>query len=494
MKDKRNSFWLALQFSITLLVALVNLKINLLRFGSEIFGLWIMLASVWGIGTALDFGFGTSVVKYVAEFIEHDTKRLNKFLTSSLIVFSIIGFVIFIGGNIAIYFIYFSSNKLIPTEFFEEARRISFILGLSFILRYLTLFFKSIFEGLNNFVLTSKINIIQNVLLFTSVLIVFLLKWSILSLTILLALSYLIILFIHLIMLKKLYPDFKFRFKWFSKSEVKSILSFSFSVQAVSIFNALIDPTIKYIVGNYYEISYVSIYEIARRFAIAVSQMFFTIFRTILPKASVLRSSNDIKSFFSGEVVKVARVGIIYSGAILGIGSIVFAIVIKYWFNYEAAILIFLILALPESINNFGYSIYMTIMGLGKAYFLAFIQLTNLIVVIASMVAGFVFFSSSLAFLGYFVSVLIGNILMLIFIKNKYSVNIVDFLKDCHIEKLLIHCFMLVLAILGISLYSADYALWLAIVSIVSLVIFYRDIKIYIKKIWSFLRQDILTW
>lgn len=95
MSDRKNSLWLGFQFSFTLVVALINLKINILHYGSKVFGIWIMLASVWGIGTALDFGFGTSVVKYVAEFFKHDKNRLNKFLSSSFIVFLFVGFLIF---------------------------------------------------------------------------------------------------------------------------------------------------------------------------------------------------------------------------------------------------------------------------------------------------------------------------------------------------------------------------------------------------------------
>ena len=62
--DKKNSFWLSAQFSMTLIVSLINLKINLVHFGSQLFGIWLMLAAIWGFGTALDFGFGTAVVKH----------------------------------------------------------------------------------------------------------------------------------------------------------------------------------------------------------------------------------------------------------------------------------------------------------------------------------------------------------------------------------------------------------------------------------------------
>ena len=102
MDDKRNTLWQFIQFTITLVIALIILKINLSHFGSQLFGIWIMLAAVWGVGSALDFGFGISIIKYVAEFKKHDDLRLNSFLSSSFYVFAIVGIAIFILLNLSL--------------------------------------------------------------------------------------------------------------------------------------------------------------------------------------------------------------------------------------------------------------------------------------------------------------------------------------------------------------------------------------------------------
>ena len=489
MNDKKNSLWLTIQFSFTLIVALINLKINILNYGSKIFGIWIMLASVWGVGTALDFGFGISVVKYVAEFAKHDKKRLNSFLSSSFVVFSIVGLIIFVIGNVAINFIYFTKNTVIPIDFLRTAKYVFIILGISFYFQYLTIFFKSIFEGLSNFVLSSKISLVQNLLLLISVIIAYLFTLKIAFLAVFYASSFLIIFLLYIVLLKRVYPELRISLKLFSSLEIKNIISFSLSVQTISVFSALIDPVIKYIVGNYYEIRYVSIYEIARRFSIAVSQMFFTIFRTILPKASVLKRIKDIKEFFLNETVKISKVGVFYSGIIFGTGSIIFAFVIKYLFGYEEAILVFLILSLPESINNFGYPIFMTLLGIGNAYFLSFIQLINLTIVTVSMLTIFALFKNNLGFLGYFVSVLIGNIFMLLYIKKKYGVNLSNFSKYSKLYKLVVHCLLLLTGVFLIFFGTYNYVSILLIVCILSFGLFYQDLKIYSKTVSDFLSQ-----
>ena len=78
--NRKNSGWLSFQFIVMLLVALITLKLNLTHYGAHQFGSWILFASIWGCGAAIDFGFGTSLVKYVAEYdkfekVSHRGKR-----------------------------------------------------------------------------------------------------------------------------------------------------------------------------------------------------------------------------------------------------------------------------------------------------------------------------------------------------------------------------------------------------------------------------------
>ncbi len=152
---------------------------------------------------------------------------------------------------------------------------------------------------------------------------------------------------------------------------------------------------------------------------------------------------------------------------------------IKYWFGFDAAILIFLILALPESINNFGYSNYVTLLGLGYAIFLAFLQLINLVIVVMTISLAFIFFKSELGFLGYFFSVGIVNVLIIWFINKKFDVKTDEFLRLVNVHKIIIHCLILFIAIMLIYLNYFKYYLVLSVLSLISAIIFYKDLKTY---------------
>lgn len=91
MKDKKNSFWLALQYVLSIIVAFSIIKINIMNFGEELFGMWLIFLSIWNLGIALDFGFGTSLVKFIADAEHnHEKKDVSVIVSNGLFFFQIL--------------------------------------------------------------------------------------------------------------------------------------------------------------------------------------------------------------------------------------------------------------------------------------------------------------------------------------------------------------------------------------------------------------------
>ncbi len=479
--DKRNSSWLSAQYAVSVIISLITLKLNLGHFGKELFGVWIFFISIWNVGPALDLGFSTALVKYVAETKNKKSEYINILISTSFFSFISIGVLLLVSGNLIFFPILVSNLSIIPKEYNNLSHVLFLLLGFSFFLSFISLFFKAIFEGSSNFVITSKVGLLQNILIICSVLLVTYYDLSIITLAIFYVISQFLVLSILVLLFRIKFKLIKIRLSLFRLEKLKEIGRFSLSVQLVSIFNALIDPLIKYIIGSYNNVGLVSIYEVARRFAVSISLLFFTAFKTILPKASVLSNKEEYKIFLYNDGVKYTRLGIIYSGLAFGIFSIFIALFLNFWFGYKDLVLIFLILALPESVNNFGYTIYNFILGIGKASILVLVQLTNLIFVVVGMILIFIIFRSELGLLGYFFSVLLGNALMLYFIKRITGIEIQKFLKLVHIKKLL---FLITVIFFGIILiYNGliNYIIVLSVINILSIIVFYKDIFNYIK-------------
>jgi O-antigen/teichoic acid export membrane protein len=488
-RDKKNSFWLAMNFIITSVLALVMLKLNIENFGNQKFGIWLILSSIWGFSTSLDFGFGTSIVKFVAEYKKINNDSISTLLTSSLLVFVILGVLLVLIGNLVAIQIYFNNQIIIPKQLRSEFINIFMLLGINFFIRYILIFFNSIFEGLNEFIITSKLLLIQSLLNLIAVVFVYFNNLTITALSF----GYLLVSFISLIMFwtvfRVRYKNYKFSFRYFSLQEIKKILRFSFTVQLMSVFNTIIDPIIKYIIGNYYQVNSIPAYEIARRFATAISGLFFNAFKIVLPKASVLVLKDEQKLFLNNQLHKYCKFGVLYSGIFYGIILLPIILVIDQVFNLQEAIIIFLILSLPETVNNFGYSIYNFLLGTGKVSLLATVQLINLLMTIFSVTICFILFDNVFGLIGYFFSVIIGNIIMIIFLNRTWKFNILLFLKKTKAYKLILQILLLFsLTILFLTNGYTNYA-FITIFMFIIFSVFMNDIYEYSKMLYAELKS-----
>ncbi len=480
--DKKNSIWLSFQFVVKLVFALFALKINLENFGNELFGTWLLFASIWGFSSTLDFGFATSIVKFVAEHKEDEVK-VSKILSSSILVFICLGFLIFSAGFVIGYLLYISNDEIIQLGQKSFFINVFLLLGIAFNLQYLTFFFKAVIEGLSKFVISSRIIILESIIYLAGVGIIYYLSMPILYLSILYIIIFTISLLIYLYVFFFRIKKYLIRLSFFDLKEVKRVLSFSMSVQAMSIFHALIDPLIKYVIGVHYTIALVPAYEIARRFAISISGLFFNAFKIILPKASALKSDSNKIDFVKNEVVNYCKYGIIYSGVSFGILALPISLLIKIVFGNEEAILVFLILALPESINNFGFSIYNFLLGIGKVNFLALIQLNNLIFVVVGIYLGFILLNNPLGLLGYFFSVILANVALLLYLQRQINISIAKLFLTKDMTKLITLVVLMSVTMIFYHLGTFDYWILFSSLSLVSLLIFIKDAKTIYQKI-----------
>ena len=165
MNDKKNSSWLALQYIITVAFSFISIKINISYFGEELFGIWILFISIWTIGNALDIGFGTAVVKFVAEsFGGKKTEEISKIASTTLFILALNGIIIFVLVNLASEVFLLNNERIVPPRVVSIAKNVFFILGINFYFQYVTIVFKAILEGMNDFVYTSKINMLLSFL------------------------------------------------------------------------------------------------------------------------------------------------------------------------------------------------------------------------------------------------------------------------------------------------------------------------------------------
>ncbi|NUN09118.1 MAG: oligosaccharide flippase family protein [Ignavibacteriaceae bacterium] len=480
LSENKNSVWLASRYIMLLVSSLLIYKINIDQYGSGIIGAWFLVFSIWTFGNAIDLGMGTAIVKYTAEYVNSRNSVIKYFLTSSFYAFILLGSVL----TLIIYFVgllfILNSTNIFSKVDVRVFRYVFIILGLSFTVKYITVFFRSVLEGMNEFVVASKIEIISSLILLIFITINSLLGLSIRYLADIYLVQSFLILFTYIYIFLARYKLNVFNFINFRYSSLKTIFSYSLHIQAVNLLGGLIDPIIKFLFGGYLGLDSVTYYEVGKRFAGSVTGLFLTTFRTILPKASILTGLHEQRIFLEENAVRYIKFGVLFTIVIFGVLSVIIVLFIKTFYGHINYVYVYLLLSLTESLTIFGSTLYIFIMGIGKGRLLAMLQVMNIVLISSSLLICLILFKDTIGLIGYSLTVLIGDIVLLLYIRKKYSIRIKKFLLDVNIIKFAV--FMALMSFVIGIIYYLDWNVYLTLsaFSVVSFIMIIREAKEFV--------------
>ena len=475
--DLRNSTWLASQQIVMLLVSLVTLKLNLLYFGRSMFDIWILLASVWGVGGVLDLGFGIATVRFVARAAKDGSgPELDSIVATGFAVFLGMGLLILAAGHGAAALFYFGNATLIPPPAREMARWVFAILGAAFYLGYIAIFFRSVLEGLQHFASPARIAMGNSAGTLASVVAVTVFHLSMVWLASLICATAALQCLVFAVMVRRARPGIRLSPARFRTGTFRQIFGFSMGIQATYILGALIDPLVKYIIGSNAPSGTVSLYEVARRFAVAISGLFAASFKNMLPKVSVLAGREDYRTYVSGEGAWIAAQGIRFSVICFGLCSAAVVATIVLLYGLPESVLLFYLLAMAESVNNAGFSFYVFLIGIGKASVLVVVQTLNLVLTGLMLIAGFSIFGDATGIAGYCLAVITGNLLMGRFVSRESGVPLSGLLRKGDTASLGILLLLIGLNVAMLRIDPGRLLLWEGVYLLSVTLVFRRDI------------------
>lgn len=444
---KKQSYWLAISYVFFVLLSFGALKFNLNSFGTHQYGIWLMLSSIWGFGSSLDLGIGFSMIKFISEYKDNDKSKLTGLFSSSLFILFFFGIVIYSSLYCLGNYYYFEHGNIWSSNFeLTEFKKIFIVLSVIFIVRYYMGFFKGVLEGFGHYVLTSKMGIIQNVITFLIASIIWFFKKEMIYLVIMNLILSLVILSVYLSFVIIKYKQY-LKISCIKIKHLKDLFKFSLSIQMMNVFAGLIDPVVKFIVGNYYKVDTVSLYEIAKKIASSISGLFTASFRNTLNDITVLKQNSEMDFYLNNQCLKLSKLGVVYSGISFGSMTIVMIFILRFFFNYEGIEIVYIMLSLCETINIFVFPLYIFLAGVGKALWLAFVQCLNVILTAIFLYLGLVTFNNLFGFLGLFFSVVLLNSLTFYYIWHNYKFNLTEYLKKSLFYRLVIMTFMLLICI-----------------------------------------------
>lgn len=414
MSSRRNSFWLGGQFLTSAILSFIAFKFNILNFGEQLFGAWLILYSIWSLGLGIDFGFGNTIIRFInSTRSKNSNDNASGIYSFSLTVISGMAIILTIIGIIVGAYFYLPNENLVPARFYDNLLYSFIILGFNFFLQYLSIAFKSTLEGFGYFVHTSRISIIYSITNFIFILLVYYLKFSIVYLSIgMLVSSSIYLSQLFLLKRMKIQSTRYNPMKAFIGSEIRSYIKFSFNLQISSILIALLDPIIKYLLGNYISLGSVAYFEISRRISTSLSGLYQVSFKYLLNKTSSLSSIEAKETFMLGAGKKISKIGATYSLVLYGAGIFFIYIVIMLWFN-EIQIFFYLSLVLAgDALQPLTLTGYQYLMGIGKTAVLTLLHASQLLIISLSLLFTALLWGSPLGLLSFMPAIFLSTIII----------------------------------------------------------------------------------
>ena len=277
------------------LITLIVTPIYLVLTSQEVYGMWLILLSIFGWLQFGDMGIGMALTRKSVESIEKkDYIDLNKFLYSSILSFTLIGlFFLIIGLFLKNYIVDFFNIDFENSKDFLNTYIVLLLIGF---LSPISKVFASIIEAHQRIDFLKISGTIISIVSIVFTLVFLKNDFGIISFALGLSIKLILTPIVELIFLKKIDLLFSLFPVVSSKKHFLSLLSFGGKFQILKIANMISSSADIIIIGAYLGAAYASIYTFTSKLAFIFSIGFISLLPTVLfPGLSQLFVQNDLK-------------------------------------------------------------------------------------------------------------------------------------------------------------------------------------------------------
>jgi len=297
MKKKllKNTFYNYLYRIWILIVAFCLFPFIVHHLGPAAAGVWLLVNSFVGYVATLSLGIGPSLTKYVAQFqTENNKEKLNQSISTSVVIFIVMGFIAFFAFFIVGRFIIPLFN--IPEELIDEAKIITNIVAATMFVSFPMGTFTGVLRGLQRYDIFSLTGFAASIL--RIILTVFFLSrgYGVVTLILINSVSSLFGWLLNAYYAKKLLPFMRISFSLVDKEMRKTLLSLAIPIFIINICMTIIYPTDKLIIGFFLPVGFIVFYEAAYRIYKLLVTFPQLLASAVIPVASELDTMRNCKS------------------------------------------------------------------------------------------------------------------------------------------------------------------------------------------------------
>ncbi|MCF8009645.1 MAG: oligosaccharide flippase family protein [Halanaerobiales bacterium] len=415
------------------LISLIYTPIMIRLLGQSEYGLYNLAASVIAYLGILNFGFGSTYIRYYLHFkMKKDVKGINKLNGMFLVIFSVLALITLLSGFALSFFAEIVFGNELTEKEISIAKILLVILTINLALKFLDIVFISYIRANERFIFQKITSLVRTIVNPFVILPILFLGYGSIGMAIGVTVLSLIIEIIH-IMYAKIKLKIKFSFKVFDIvlfKEITIFSSFIFLNLVIDQINWNID---KFIIGRFHGTIPVAIYSLSALFNTYYIQLSTAISSVFVPRVHKLIQSFNGREKITKLFTKVGRVQFIVLSLFLT-GFIFFGKPFIYWWagdNYSQSYYIIIILISSVTIpiiQNLGIEI-------SRARKLhKFRSITYLLIAVVNIgitIPLVVRYEGIGAALGTALALLIGNALIMnIYYHKKVGLDILFFWKE----------------------------------------------------------------
>jgi O-antigen/teichoic acid export membrane protein len=269
--------------------------------GKEIYGLWVLVGSLTGYMGILDMGVRSAIVKYTsAYFTKKDFKELSNIVNNSITLFSIFSCVILV--VVAVLFFFLEDIFVIKPEMLTTSRIVFVIMGINLALVFPLNVFGGMISGLQRYEISNGVSIIFTILKLVLLIVFINMGYGIIALAVVTVGLDQINKLIFFVAIKKLIPEYKFKFFAYNKEASKKILKFSFQTFLIVISDMAVYYSDSIIIGAFLALTTVTFYIVAWTLLDYLRKIVNRIAYVLMPAASEMdanKKADHIKNLYA---------------------------------------------------------------------------------------------------------------------------------------------------------------------------------------------------
>lgn len=334
-----------LALAVTAIVGLVVLPVNVHYLGKSQYGLWILTASLTTYFSVLDLGYGSAVVKFVAQYrAKQNAQALNEILSTLNVVFCSMGVVVYLVAILVAWQLPHIFN-IEPSQV-NTGRMILLIIGANVTLHFCCAIYGGVVNGFQRYYLNNVIGTVTTLLTAAVNVLVLWLGYGLIELVAATTAVRMSPYFLYRRNARHVFPELHLSPRLFRRERLREVTGFSIYVAMIDWSSRLNYAVDNFTIGIFLNTASVGIYAVGLRLSEALfrmtSQVHTFLFPTIVHRSVEGRLEDQRRL-----VVQATRFQLAIAIGLCGSVIAVAPVLVRAWVGpgFESAFLIAQVLA-----------------------------------------------------------------------------------------------------------------------------------------------------